>query len=92
MEDRKRNGVSTGYLDFKCLPDGAVGKDGSPSLNKYSSTLTREHDYPGAKAMLFAAGVPDDDAMESAPHLGIASVWWEGNPCNMHRTLEALEA
>lgn len=31
--------------------------------------------------MLFAAGVPDDDAMESAPHLGIASVWWEGNPC-----------
>jgi len=41
MEDRKTNGVSTGYLDFKCLPDGAVGKDGSPSLNKYSSTLTR---------------------------------------------------
>jgi dihydroxy-acid dehydratase len=31
--------------------------------------------------MLFAAGVPDDEAMANAPHLGIASVWWEGNPC-----------
>jgi dihydroxy-acid dehydratase len=94
MDDRKQNGASSGYLDFKCLPDGAVGKDGQPALNRYSSTLTRgmiptlaskaygpEHDYPGAKAMLFAAGVPDDEAMQSAPHLGIASVWWEGNPC-----------
>ena len=75
----------------------AVGKDGKPALNKFSSTLTRgmvdhrntkdegsqlaEHDYPGAKAMLFAAGVPDDDAMANLPHVGVASVWWEGNPC-----------
>ena len=22
--------------------------------------------------------------MQDAPHIGIASVWWEGNPCNMH--------
>ena len=22
--------------------------------------------------------------MKTAPHVGIASVWWEGNPCNMH--------
>lgn len=34
--------------------------------------------------MLFAAGVPDRLAMQTAPHVGIASVWWEGNPCNMH--------
>lgn len=34
--------------------------------------------------MLFAAGVPDKDAMAKSPHVGIASVWWEGNPCNMH--------
>lgn len=34
--------------------------------------------------MLFAAGVPDKEAMAKAPHVGIASVWWEGNPCNMH--------
>lgn len=35
--------------------------------------------------MLYAAGVPDEDTMQNAPHVGIASVWWEGNPCNMHR-------
>src|SRR5271168_1392097 len=34
--------------------------------------------------MLYAAGVPDKKTMKTAPHVGIASVWWEGNPCNMH--------
>ncbi|KKY25285.1 putative dihydroxy-acid dehydratase [Phaeomoniella chlamydospora] len=35
--------------------------------------------------MLYAAGVPrDDDSMQTKPHVGIASVWWEGNPCNTH--------
>jgi dihydroxy-acid dehydratase len=31
--------------------------------------------------MLYAAGVPDEKAMQESPHVGIASVWWEGNPC-----------
>jgi len=31
--------------------------------------------------MLYAAGVPDEDMMKNAPHVGIATVWWEGNPC-----------
>ncbi|KAL8629230.1 hypothetical protein Q9189_005081 [Teloschistes chrysophthalmus] len=34
--------------------------------------------------MLYAAGVPDEEKMRNSPHVGIASVWWEGNPCNMH--------
>ena len=34
--------------------------------------------------MLYAAGVPNEETMQNAPHIGIASVWWEGNPCNMH--------
>ena len=34
--------------------------------------------------MLYAAGVPNREMMKNAPHVGIASVWWEGNPCNMH--------
>lgn len=34
--------------------------------------------------MLFAAGVPDQHAMKTYPQVGVASVWWEGNPCNMH--------
>jgi hypothetical protein len=31
--------------------------------------------------MLYAAGVPDEETMKNSPHVGIASVWWEGNPC-----------
>lgn len=36
------------------------------------------------QAMLYAAGVPNPETMKTAPHVGIASAWWEGNPCNMH--------
>lgn len=34
--------------------------------------------------MLYAAGVPDRESMKNSPHVGVAAVWWEGNPCNMH--------
>ncbi|KAF2730920.1 dihydroxy-acid dehydratase-like protein [Polyplosphaeria fusca] len=71
------------YLDFKHLPENTE-RDGVPALNKFSSTLTKGHDFPGAQAMLYAAGVPSKDMMKNAPQVGIASVWWEGNPCNMH--------
>ena len=71
------------FLNFPHLPDDAT-KDGKPVLNKYSSTITKGHDFPGAQAMLYAAGVPDEQTMKNAPQVGIASVWWEGNPCNTH--------
>ncbi|KAL8952182.1 MAG: hypothetical protein Q9222_001881 [Ikaeria aurantiellina] len=71
------------FLDFPHLPDNA-SLNGKPLLNKYSSTLTRDHFAPGAKAMLYAAGIPDEESMRSSPHVGIASVWWEGNPCKSY--------
>ncbi|KAI9730685.1 MAG: hypothetical protein M1834_005653 [Cirrosporium novae-zelandiae] len=71
------------YIEFPHLPEDAT-RDGKPVLNKYSHTITKGHEYPGAQAMLYAAGVPDEESMKTNPHIGIASVWWEGNPCNMH--------
>ena len=65
------------YLDFPHSKPGS-------GLNKYSSTLTREHDFPAAQAMLYAAGVPNEHVLKNYPQVGIASVWWEGNPCNTH--------
>ncbi|KAK8111012.1 dihydroxy-acid dehydratase [Apiospora kogelbergensis] len=65
------------YIQFKCLPPGGL-------LNRWSYTLTREHDFPGAQAMLYGAGVPNEDMMKTAPHVGVATIWWEGNPCNTH--------
>ena len=51
--------------------------------NKYSATLTQHARRGGAQAMLVPCGV-DSDAARARPQVGIASVWWESNPCNMH--------
>ena len=37
------------FLNFPCLPDDAKDANGKPALNKYSSTVTRGHDFPGAQ-------------------------------------------
>ncbi|KAI9673575.1 MAG: hypothetical protein M1817_002211 [Caeruleum heppii] len=71
------------YLEFRRLPADAT-HDGKPALNRYSGIMTRGHDFPGAQAMLYAAGVPNREAMKKSPQVGVATVWWEGNPCNMH--------
>jgi dihydroxy-acid dehydratase len=36
------------YLDFPHLPEGSM-RDGKLVLNRYSSTLTNDHDFPGAQ-------------------------------------------
>ncbi|HMB41518.1 MAG TPA: dihydroxy-acid dehydratase, partial [Balneolaceae bacterium] len=51
-------------------------------LNKYSSRLTENQAQVGSKAMLYAAGLSEDDMKKA--QVGIASTGWDGNPCNMH--------
>ena len=51
-------------------------------LNKYSSRVTQPKSQGASQAMLYATGMTDADM--SKPQVGIASVWYEGNPCNMH--------
>ena len=57
-------------------------------LNKYSSTLTGPDAHGAAKAMLYATGITPNTM--HYPQVGIASCYWEGNPCNMH--LNKLQA
>ena len=54
----------------------------SRSLNKYSSRIAQPKSQGASQAMLYATGLEDEDM--SKPQIGIASMWWEGNPCNMH--------
>lgn len=37
------------YINFPSLPTDAKHPDGSPALNRHSSTITRGHDFPGAR-------------------------------------------
>ena len=51
-------------------------------LNKYSRQITQNPSHAGAQAMLLATGLRETDLEK--PQVGIAAMWWEGNPCNMH--------
>ena len=52
------------------------------TLNRASRRITQEKAQGASQAMLYAAGLREAD-MDKA-QVGIASVWYEGNPCNMH--------
>ena len=54
----------------------------SRKLNRYSSRITEPKSQGASQAMLYGTGLTDADM--SKPEVGIASVWWEGNTCNMH--------
>jgi dihydroxy-acid dehydratase len=51
-------------------------------LNKYSSKITQPKSQGASQAMLYATGLTEDDM--DKPQVGISSVWYEGNSCNMH--------
>jgi dihydroxy-acid dehydratase len=51
-------------------------------LNKYSSQITQPKSQGASQAMLYATGLREPDM--DKPQVGIASVWYEGNSCNMH--------
>src|SRR3954463_3460810 len=53
-----------------------------PELNKYSSRITQPKSQGGSQAMLIGTGLSLDDLNKG--EVGIASVWYEGNTCNMH--------
>ena len=54
----------------------------SQQLNRYSSRITQPKSQGASQAMLHGTGLTDAD-MDKA-QVGISSVWYEGNTCNMH--------
>ena len=51
-------------------------------LNRTSQRITQPPSQGASQAQLYATGLTEAD-MDKA-QVGIASVWFEGNPCNMH--------
>jgi dihydroxy-acid dehydratase len=50
-------------------------------LNKYSKTITQDETQPAAQAMLYGIG---SNWRRFKKKVGIVSMGYEGNPCNMH--------
>jgi len=57
-------------------------EDEGPVMNKWSRTLTGPKSQGASQAMLYATGLKEEDM--NKPQVGVCSVWYEGNPCNMH--------
>src|SRR5450432_995096 len=51
-------------------------------LNKYSKTITQDPTQPAAQAMLYGIGLTDHDLQKA--QVGIVSMGYDGNTCNMH--------
>jgi dihydroxy-acid dehydratase len=54
----------------------------SKTLNKISRHITQPKAQGASQAMLYATGLREADM--DKPQVGISSIWYEGNPCNMH--------
>ncbi len=52
------------------------------AINKFSSRITQPKSQGASQAMLYGTGLTEED-MDKA-QVGIASVWYDGNTCNMH--------
>ncbi|RYY69773.1 MAG: dihydroxy-acid dehydratase [Chitinophagaceae bacterium] len=71
MTDHDKN------TELSISPSGGQGV-----LNKYSKTLTQDPTQPAAQAMYYAIGFKEEDFQKA--QVGIVSMGWDGNPCNMH--------
>ncbi len=52
------------------------------ALNKYSKTLTQDPTQPASQAMLYGIGLTTEDLAKA--QVGIVSMGYDGNTCNMH--------
>jgi dihydroxy-acid dehydratase len=51
-------------------------------LNKYSKTVTQDPSQPASQAMLYGIGLTEHDLTKA--QVGIVSMGYDGNTCNMH--------
>ena len=51
-------------------------------LNKFSSRITQPKSQGASQAMLYGTGMTEADMNKA--QVGITSLWYEGNTCNMH--------
>jgi len=60
----------------------AMADNNKGNLNKISARITQPKSQGASQAMLYGTGMTAADMNKA--EVGISSVWWEGNTCNMH--------
>ena len=70
-----------GLNRYSSIVTNGVDFPGAQVLQLRLCLLSQSQSSLLQQAMLYAAGVPDRKTMQTSAQVGIASVWWEGNPC-----------
>jgi len=71
-------------MSTSCACAAAKERPQPGDLNHYSRIITQPKDQGASQAMLYAThGIESDSDLKRAM-VGVASVWYEGNPCNAH--------
>src|SRR3954452_77874 len=74
--------LNTSDINEAPTVDEKAAIEQSHALNKYSRILTQDVTQPAAQAMYYAIGFKEEDFNKA--QVGIVSMGWDGNPCNMH--------
>ncbi|KAF2277050.1 dihydroxy-acid dehydratase [Westerdykella ornata] len=71
-------------LQSRALSSSAArfAKRSDDELNFVSRSVTQPKSQGASQAMLYATGMTEEDMNKA--QVGISSVWYSGNPCNMH--------
>ncbi|KAE8356380.1 dihydroxy-acid/6-phosphogluconate dehydratase [Aspergillus coremiiformis] len=78
----QRSAVTVRPLSTTLPRQNASASEDDHALNKVSRHVTQPISQGASQAMLYATGLTEKD-MDKA-QVGISSVWYSGNPCNMH--------
>ncbi|KIV86315.1 dihydroxy-acid dehydratase [Exophiala sideris] len=74
--------LSRTIRSFSSSPRSLDGSSEQNGLNKVSRKITQPKSQGASQAMLYATGLSETDMNKA--QVGISSVWYTGNPCNMH--------
>jgi dihydroxy-acid dehydratase len=70
------------FLSSRTLSTTLPRFQNDKALNKVSRHITQPKAQGASQAMLYAVGLKEEDMNKA--QVGISSVWFNGNPCNMH--------
>jgi dihydroxy-acid dehydratase len=81
-KDLHSNKKQTAFKNSNVTGSEIMTTSNSTLLNRYSKTITQPKSQGASQAMLYATGLSSEDLNKA--QVCIASMWFEGNPCNMH--------